>query len=159
MIKHISNKCNTPFLRDISSNSTAQRSGQQYQMKIHFLFNHMDDYDYITCNHLSSISHEICTRFCCALLYCGHVIVHNEFTWSIIHIHQGCFAGPGAIVRLPQCRWSKPDGYGKISQSITTTKHSKAKTVCIFLGIYCIHIYISEVHSGRGCHRICVRMH
>ena len=52
-----------------------------------------------------------------------------------IHIHQGCFAGTGAIVRLPQCQWSKPDGYGKISQCITTTKHSKAKTVCIFLGI------------------------
>ena len=54
-----------------------------------------------------------------------------------IHIHQGCFAGTGAIVRLPQCQWSKPDGYGKISQCITTTKPSKAKTVCIFLGIYC----------------------
>ena len=54
-----------------------------------------------------------------------------------IHIHQGCYAGTGAIVRLPQCQWSKPDGYGKISQCITTTKHSKAKTVCIFLGIYC----------------------
>ena len=57
---------------------------------------------------------------------------------TFIHIHQGCFAGTGAIVRLPQCQWSKPDGYGKISQCITTTKHSKAKTVCIFLGIYCI---------------------
>ena len=54
-----------------------------------------------------------------------------------IHIHQGCFAVTGAIVRLPQCQWSKPDGYGKISQCITTTKPSKAKTVCIFLGIYC----------------------
>ena len=54
-----------------------------------------------------------------------------------IHIHQGCFAGTGTLVRLPQCQWSKPDGYGKISQCITTTKHSKAKTVCIFLGIYC----------------------
>ena len=57
------------------------------------------------------------------------------------HIHQGCFAGSGAIVRLPQCQWSKPDGYGKISQCITTTRHSKAKTVCIFRGIYCIFIY------------------
>ena len=54
-----------------------------------------------------------------------------------IHIYQGCFAGTGAIVRLPQCQWSKPDGYGIISQCITTTKHSKAKAVCIFLGIYC----------------------
>ena len=60
-----------------------------------------------------------------------------------IHIHQGCFAGTGAIVRLPQCQWSKPDRYGKISQCITTTKHSKAKTVCIFLGIYCIYIQLS----------------
>ena len=61
-----------------------------------------------------------------------------------VHIHQGCFAGTGAIVRLPQCQWSKPDGYGKISQCITTTKHSKAVTVCIFLGIYCSLIDIGN---------------
>ena len=70
------------------------------------------------------------------------VVVMQSFIMNshevFIHIHQGCFAGTGAIVRLPQCQWSKPDGYGKISQCITTTKHSKAKTVCIFLGIYWI---------------------
>ena len=69
------------------------------------------------------------------------VVVMQSFIMNshevFIHIHQGCFAGIGAIVRLPQCQWSKHDGYGKISQCITTTKHSKAKTVCIFLGIYC----------------------
>ena len=69
------------------------------------------------------------------------VVVMQSFIMNshevFINIHQGCFAGTGAIVRLPQCQWSKPDGYGKISQCITTTKHSKAKTVCIFLGIYC----------------------
>ena len=69
------------------------------------------------------------------------VVVMQSFIMNshevFIHIHQGCFAGTGAIVRLPQCQWSKLDGYGKISQCITTTKHSKAKTVCIFLGIYC----------------------
>ena len=69
------------------------------------------------------------------------VVVMQSFIMNshevFIHIHQGCFAGTGAIVRLPQCQWSKPDGYGQISQCITTTKHSKAKTVCIFLGIYC----------------------
>ena len=72
------------------------------------------------------------------------VVVMQSFIMNshevFIHIHQGCFAGTGAIIRLPQCQWSKPDGYGKISQCITTTKHSKAKTVCIFLGIYCILI-------------------
>ena len=65
------------------------------------------------------------------------VVVMQSFIMNshevFIHIHQGCFAATGAIVRLPQCQWSKPDGYGKISQCITTTKHSKAKTVCIFL--------------------------
>ena len=69
------------------------------------------------------------------------VVVMQSFIMNshevFIHIHQGCFAGIGAIVRLPQYQWSKPDGYGKIRQCITTTKHSKAKTVCIFLGIYC----------------------
>ena len=86
-----------------------------------------------------SISLEICTRFCCALLCCGDAIGHNEFTWSIYPYSSGLLCGTVAIVRLPQCQWSKPDGYGKISQCITTTKHSKAKTVCIFLGIYCTY--------------------
>ena len=71
------------------------------------------------------------------------VVVMQSFIMNshevVIHIHQGCFAGTGAIVRLPQCQWSKPDGYGKISQCITTTKHSKAVTVCIFLGKYCTY--------------------
>ena len=74
------------------------------------------------------------------------VVVMQSFIMNshevFIHIHQGCFAGTGAIVRLPQCQWSKPDGNEKISQCITTTKLSKAKTVCIFLGIYCIWTYM-----------------
>ena len=69
------------------------------------------------------------------------VVVMQSFIMNshevFIHIHQGCFAGTGAIVRLPQCQWSKPGGYGIISRCITKTKHSKAKTACIFLGIYC----------------------
>ena len=69
---------------------------------------------------------------------CFVVVIITNSHEVFIHIHQGCFAGTGAIVRLPQCQWSKPDGYGKISQCITTTKHSKAVTVCIFLGIYCV---------------------
>ena len=74
------------------------------------------------------------------VVFCFVVVMQSFIMNShevFIHIHQGCFAGTGEIVRLPQCQWSKPDGYGKISQCITTTKHSKAKTVCIFLGIYC----------------------
>ena len=81
------------------------------------------------------------------------VVVMQSFIMNshevFIPIHQGCFAGTGAIVRLPQCQWSKPDGYGKISQCLTTTKHSKAQTVCIFLGIYCT--YLSCVHRYVKC--------
>ena len=76
----------------------------------------------------------------CFVVLCFVVVMQSFIMNShevFIHIYQGCFAGTGAINRLPQCQWSKADGYGKISQCITTTKHSKAKTVCIFLGIYC----------------------
>ena len=82
------------------------------------------------------------------------VVVMQSFIMNshevFIHIHQGCFAGTGAIVRLPQCQWSKPDGYGKISECITTTKHSKAKTVCIFLGIYCSYRHQTPLRKSTG---------
>ena len=39
--------------------------------------------------HHYSISQEICTRFCCALLCRGYAIVHNEFTWSIYPYSSG----------------------------------------------------------------------
>ena len=100
------------------------------------------------------------------------VVVMQSFIMNshevFIHIHQGCFAGTGAIARLPQCQWSKPDGYGKISQCITTTQYSKAKTVCIFLGIYCITVvkhYCEPTlvqrqfylrHTLQGYHRNCL---
>ena len=74
-----------------------------------------------------------------------------------IHIPQDWFAGTGAIVRLPQCQWSKPDGYGKISLCITTTKHSKAKTVCIFLGIYCMIFQLYTWSITKGA--IFIRIH
>ena len=86
------------------------------------------------------------------------VVVMQSFIMNshevFIHIHQDCFAGTGAIVRLPQCQWNKPDGYGKISQCITTTKHSKAKTVCIFLGIYCTWPLTCKHVLYKGCRAV-----
>ena len=85
------------------------------------------------------------------------VVVMQSFIMNshevFIHIHHGCFVGTGAIVKLPQCQWSKPDGYGKISQCVTATKHSKAKTVCIFLGIYFI-CRSSSVNSALHGHNL-----
>ena len=78
-----------------------------------------------------SISQEYAHGFvvlCFAVVMQSFIMNSHEV---FIHIHQGCFAGTGAIVRLPQCQWSKPDGYGKISQCITTTKQ---KPCAYFLG-------------------------
>ena len=81
------------------------------------------------------------------------VVVMQSFIMNshevFIHIHQGYFAGTGAIVRLPQCQWSKPDEYGKSSQYITTTKHSKAKPCAYFLGYTVLAIVAGPV--CRGC--------
>ena len=64
------------------------------------------------------------------------VVVMQSFIMNshevFIHIHQGCFAGTGAIVRFPQCQWSKPDGYGKISpwwiwENQSMYNHNKAQ--------------------------------
>ena len=80
------------------------------------------------------------------------VVVMQSFIMNshevFIHIHQGCFAGTGAIVRLPQYQWSKPYGYGKISQCITTTKHSKAKPCAYFLGYTVNHNAIVKLTQG-----------
>ena len=51
--------------------------------------NRYDILDLISDLCIYSISHEICTQFCCALLCCGYAIVHNEFTWSIYPYSSG----------------------------------------------------------------------
>ena len=59
------------------------------------------------------------------------VVVMQSFIMNshevFIHIHQGYFAGTGAIVRLPQCQWSKPDGYEKISSMYNHNKAQQSK--------------------------------
>ena len=82
------------------------------------------------------------------------VVVMKSFIMNshevFIHIHQGGFAGTGAIVRLPQCQRSKPGGYGQISQCITTTKQ---KPCAYFLGytvlISCITKVINRILTVR----------
>ena len=73
------------------------------------------------------------------------VVVMQSFIMNshevFIHIHQGCFAGTGAIVRLPQCQWSKPDGYGKISQC----NHNKAQQSKNRVHISWDILYIQEI--------------
>ena len=104
-------------------------------------------YPHISCQHYTIYPKKYAHGF---VVLCFVVVMQSFIMNShevFIHIHQGCFAGTGTIARLPQCQWSKPDGYGKICQCITTTKHSKAKTVCIFLGIYCTDVIMSIMAS------------
>ena len=43
-------------------------------------------------------------------------IVFDGCMWFIpIHILQGCFTCTGAIIWLPQCKWSNPEGYWRIN--------------------------------------------
>ena len=85
------------------------------------------------------------------------VVVMQSFIMNshevFIHIHQGCFAGTGAIVRLPQCQWSKPDGYGKIS----LYNHHKAQQSknCVHISWDILYMHIS--HTCTGGHKSTVK--
>ena len=87
------------------------------------------------------ISHKICTQLWCGLYCCADVIN----LYGLRHILQGCFTGTGAIIWLPQCQWSNPEGYGwnkkndqykictlfgNIKQHLLTTEHDKSWAIC-----------------------------
>ena len=83
---------------------------------------------------------------------CGHLVLKRD---NETHCHEDVKTSFFIICDCTVCRWtpwllSKPGGYGKISQCITTTKHSKAKTVCIFLGIYCIRHLVTQILTDWG---------
>ena len=65
--------------------------------------------------HLSVFWHKIYpmkyAQFCCGFL-CIHYDLQLNSCHSFTHILQSCFTGTGAIIRLPQCQWSNPAGYG-----------------------------------------------
>ena len=68
--------CHSQGARNSVNVSSVDNMDEQYWVILNFFFLN-------SCRCPYSISQEICTRFCCALLCCGYVIVHNEFTWSI----------------------------------------------------------------------------
>ena len=85
------------------------------------------------------------------------VVVMQSFIMNshevFIHIHQGCFAGTGAIVRLPQCQWSKPDGYGKISQCKPQQSTAKQKPCVYFLGytVFTHYLRLENIYARIKC--------
>ena len=55
------------------------------------------------------------------------LIVPEDSGDAFIHILHDCFTGTGAIMWLPQCQWSNPEGYGKINQYPSITNSTKCK--------------------------------
>ena len=88
---------------------------------------------------------------CLVLLWSYYQFLVSHIICLFPLIFQGCFTGTGAIVRLPQCRWSNPEGYGYITvigSYLITAKHNELLTMCIILGtcgMYCIYILIFRV--------------
>ena len=79
------------------------------------------------------------------------------WSWDFNHILQGCFTGTGAILWLPRCQWSNPDGYGQTDRmksirtyAINHTKHSR--TVCIFHDTYCMNSPCIAFRNLTGAH-------
>ena len=95
-------------------------------------------------HHPKKSTHGLCFVVFC----CGKVLVY--FT----HIVQVCYTCIGAIIWLPQCQWSIPEQYGKISDTnllrsndITTTKQSTTNQSIIDLHAYVMEYCISEAWS------------
>ena len=86
---------------------------------------HRDELDFITTVYPKKYAHVF-------VVLCFVVVMQSFIMYShevFIHIHQGCFAGTGAIVRLPQCQWSKPDGYGKNQSMYNHNKAQQSKNL------------------------------
>ena len=80
-----------------------------------------------------SISQELCIPgfavFCC-------VLILIDFT----HILQGYFTGTGAIVWLPQCQWSNPEGYDLMDHMNSQPKYNKTKPCAELINGYWMHM-------------------
>ena len=91
-----------------------------------------------------SISHEICTRFCCALLCCGYAIVHNEITWSIYPYSSGLLCwhwGNRSIATVPvKLAWW-------IWENQSMYNHNKAQQSKNRVHISWDILYYGEVHT------------
>ena len=104
------------------------------------------------------MSHEIYTRLCVCILLGGYLTLFS-------HTIKGCFIGSGAIVWLPGCKWSKPEGYD-IHSSMCNIFHETCTCLLEFLfrlAYHCIFQYCSvpfqwqwnnrmKMVKTEGCH-------
>ena len=80
--------------------------------------------------------------FCFVLLWLRHGCL-VDLCDAFIQILQGCFTGTGAILWLPQCQWSNPEGCGLkwLVQNHNKTHQSanRIHNACMSLRVYCSH--------------------
>ena len=79
-------------------------------------------------------SHKILTQSYSVLVCFSFANISLSIHLMTYHIIQGSFTATGAIIRLPQCQWSNPEGYGLKSTDI---QPKQGTTMCIILRIYC----------------------
>ena len=85
------------------------------------------------------------------LAFCCHLV------WvDLTHIFQGYFAGTGAILWLPQCQRSNPEGYGPVYDmdilridGSNTTKERITKTSA-YMMTYTLGPFMKIGHNGTG---------
>ena len=93
-----------------------------------------------------SISQEICTRFCCALLCCGYAIVHNEFTWKYLSIFiRVALLALGQSLDCHSASEVSLMDMGKSVNVLPQQSTAKQKPCAYFLG-YTVH-YLIVLHK------------
>ena len=87
-----------------------------------------------------SISQEICTRLllCCALLWL-YIYWFSHITSGLLHWHCGNLTIAPVLAKQPWWIWINTCEF-IMHDCINHNKAKHDKTVCIFLGIYCISL-------------------
>ena len=90
-----------------------------------------------------SISHKLCTHYCCALFSWSYIVVCNAFIWFIF-AYSSCFLN---------WDWARNDKHvptklsWKLWVKLTNTKQQSSGIMRTIVGIYCIHCSLKIQHT------------
>ena len=84
-------------------------------------------------------------RFCCAVLCCSYTLTDFPYPSGLLHWHCGNRPIAPVPAKQPWWIWINTSYEFIMNDCITTKKTKHNKTVCIFLGIYCINKPIARV--------------
>ena len=98
-----------------------------------------------------------CTQYIPRLTHTVHDLLHRcQTAINFTHILQGCFTSTGAIKRLPQCQWSKPEEYGSHeSFNLQRSQQNWYQYAHIFKCIFLIKIAFGNKVQYPQPHMLC----